>query len=138
MINAGMAGVLFNEDIGTGGGRELGRLVIEQADAGVIFGVTDTELGAGLTGPVNAIELRGDGTTANALDIGSLATIGGNGIVFNGGAGGLLTIETGNDAVRINGAVTLESDLRIDTDVAAATDMEVGNVTFTNDSPVDS
>ena len=36
-------------------------------------------------GPVNAIELVGDGTAGNALDIGSLTTIQGTGITFNGG-----------------------------------------------------
>ncbi len=51
----------------------------------------------------------------------------GTGITFNGGtvaAGDKLTIETTNDAVRINGAVTLETDVRIDTDVDVAGALE--------------
>ena len=71
--------------------------------------------------PGHFIELVGDDTTGNALDIGSLTTIQGTGITFNGGtvaAGDKLTIETTEDAVRINGAVTLQTDLRIDTDQA--------------------
>src|SRR4029078_922436 len=50
--------------------------------------------------------------------------IGGTGIVLNGGAG-LLTITTTNSDVRFNGAVTLNSDVTIDTGGGA------GNITFT-------
>jgi len=143
VLDAGTASVFFNENIGaTAATSELGRLEIEQADGGVTFGQADTETPlAGTTGPVNSIELVGDGTAGNALDIGSLSTIQGTGITFNGGtvgAGDQLTIETTEDAVRINGAVTLATDVRIDTDVAGASGVEVGNVTFTNDSPIDS
>jgi autotransporter-associated beta strand protein len=63
-------------------------------------------------------------------------------VFFNGGtmvtANDLLTITTAVDAVRINGPVTLQTDVRIDTDVAAASGLEVGNVLFTNDAPLDS
>ena len=138
-IDAGTSSVLFNASIGAGANGELGRLVIDEADAGVTFGQSDTDLGAGSTGFVTAIELVGDGTTANALDIGAGDVIGGTGIVFNGGtAAGLLTIETTTDAVRFNGAVELQTDVRIDTDVVAASGAEVGNVLFTNDASIDS
>ena len=69
----------FNEDIGANADdSELGRLVIEQADGGVIFGQGETDDDAtpdpvADTGPVELIELRGDGTAANALDVGSLS-----------------------------------------------------------------
>ncbi|MBM81193.1 MAG: hypothetical protein CMJ78_11450, partial [Planctomycetaceae bacterium] len=135
VIDVGVASVFFNEDIGTAADGELGRLEVEGSDAtSVVFGQADVESAAD-TGPVNRIELVGGGTTANALDIGSLDVVGR--VVFNGGAANTI-IETTTDAVRINGPVILESDLRIDTDVAAAAGTEVGNVLFTNDASIDS
>src|SRR4030067_1137944 len=56
-----------------------------------------------------------------AWGLGSQSSVGGTGIVLNGGDGGLLTIETGEDAVRFNGPVMLPTDVRIDTDAAVAT-----------------
>ena len=113
VINAGLASVYFNEDLGTAVGGELGRLEVERADGGVVFGQADNESGLD-TGPVNQIKLVGDGTSGNALDLGSLDVIHG-GIVLNGGtvtAGDKLTITTTSDAVRFNGAVTLSTDVR--------------------------
>ena len=134
-IDAGTAQVLFNEDIGNAAaGSELGRLVIEEATAGVTFGAADTETpGTGGSGPVNVISLVGDGAST-ALNVGSVTTIGGSGIVFNGGAGAAQTllIETTGDDVRINGAAVLNSSAEITTGAGA------GDVTFTNDSPIDS
>src|SRR3989304_5927898 len=52
---------------------------------------------------------------------------------LKGGDGGLLTIETGEDAVRFNGPVMLQTDVRIDTDAAVATGAEVGDVLWTNE-----
>jgi len=43
-----------------------------------------------------------------------------------------VTITTTNDDVRLNGAVTLNSDLTIDTGTGA------GNITFTNSATIDS
>ena len=96
---------------------QLGRLIVEEADGGVIFGQADDESGPD-TGPVNFITLVGDGSTANALDLGSLDTISG-GIILNGGPG-TLTISTTSDAVRFNGPVTLASDVVVDTRAGAA------------------
>src|SRR6185295_11240196 len=61
--------------------------------------------------------------------------IGGTGIVFNAGplATSKLTITTTDDDVRLNGAVTLNSDLTIDTGAVGA-----GNITFTNSATIDS
>tara|TARA_R110002072_G_scaffold145459_1_gene291873 strand:+ start:236 stop:20809 length:20574 start_codon:yes stop_codon:yes gene_type:complete len=134
-IDAGTAQILFNEDIGNAAaGSELGRLVIEEATAGVTFGVADTETpGTGGSGPVNVISLVGDGALS-ALDVGSVTTIGGSGIVFNGGPDvtNTLLVETTGDDVRINGAVVLNSSVEITTGAGD------GDVTFTNDSPIDS
>ena len=49
------------------------------------------------------------------------------------GVGNTLSVNTTGDAVRINGAVTLNSSLLITTGASAA-----GDVTFTNDSPINS
>jgi len=77
--------------------------------------------------------------TSPAIDIGSGATaanvIGGTGITFNAGplATSKLTITTTDDDVRLNGAVTLNSDLTIDTGSAGA-----GDITFTNSATINS
>src|SRR4029078_844324 len=59
------------------------------------------------------------GARANAADV-----IGGTGIIFNG-ASSLLTVTTNNANVRLNGEVTLNSNLKIDTGLGA------GDITFT-------
>jgi len=72
-------------------------------------------------------------------DIGSLAVITG-GIVFNGGpdnnnigADDRLTITTTGDQVRLNGPVTLRSDVTIDTGATLA-----GDILFTDETTIDS
>src|SRR6185369_8064695 len=75
-------------------------------------------------------------TTVGDINIGSTASIGAHGIVFDGGtgSGSLLTVTTtGGGSVRVSGAVELDSNLRIVT--AGTSD---GNITFTNDSSLDS
>src|SRR6185503_15734951 len=66
--------------------------------------------------------------TEGPLDIGTglAATdvIGGTGIVFNGGSSPL-TVTTTNSAVRLNGAVTLNTNVKLDTGSGA------GDITFT-------
>src|SRR3990172_5176979 len=120
----------------------LGRLEVEEAGGGVVFGQGEADPAGGAggdTGPVQRVELSGDGGASGfALDLGSQSIVGGTGIVLNGGDGGLLTIETGEDAVRFNGPVMLQTDVRIDTDAAVATGAEVGDVLGTNDEPIDS
>ena len=134
-LDAGVGSLRFNEDLGQRTHGQLGRLIVEEADGGVIFGQADDESGPD-TGPVNFITLVGDGSTANALDLGSLDTISG-GIILNGGPG-TLTISTTSDAVRFNGAVTLASDVVVDTRAGAASGTEVGHLLFTTASPLDS
>src|SRR4029078_4201192 len=73
-------------------------------------------------GPLRTIRTEGIidiGSGTNAADV-----IGGTGIIFNG-ASSLLTVTTNNANVRPNGAVTLNSNLKIDTGLGA------GNITFT-------
>ena len=134
-IDAGTAQVFFNEDIGNAAAdTELGLLVIEEATGGVTFGNADTETpGTGASGQVNVISLVGDGA-ATALDIGSVTTIGGSGIVFNGGpgVGDTLSVDATGADVRVNGVVTLNSSVVITTGSSVS-----GDVTFTNDSPID-
>src|SRR5438067_2127155 len=63
----------------------------------------------------------------------STNVIGGAGIVFNAGAShALLSVSTANQGVRLNGAVTLASDLAIDTGAGA------GDITFTAAGTIDS
>ena len=114
-MNAGTGVVKFNEDLGSA--QRLGLLTIENASQ-VSFGETDTEIpGTGTTGPVNNVNTNG------AIDIGSQSVVSG-GIVLNGGAS-LLIITTTNSNVRLNGAVTLNSNVKIDTGAGA------GDITFT-------
>ena len=120
-------------------------------------------------GAVNFIELVGDTGTGSEstfdLNLGSLDIIGiGNltgsdgeqrsasGIVFNGGndnsrdtgvVDDLLTIQTTNDDIRLNGSVRLDSDVVLDTDLDDSDDLTRpsvtgGDVLFTNDAFVDS
>ena len=66
------------------------------------------------------------------FDLGSVTAIGG-GIVFNGGTtAGTVTLTTTDDSVRFNGAVTLASDVSIDTGAGD------GRILFTQFAPVDS
>src|SRR5204863_177879 len=108
----------------------LGTFTVSTAAGGVTFGQSDTNTGDGGTAPVTTVNTDG------AIDIGSGTTaaniIGGTGITFNGGplASSLLTITTTNDNVRLNGAVTLNSDLTIDTGAG------IGNITFTNSATI--
>ena len=139
VIDAGTARVFFNEDIGANADEsKLGRLVIEEADGGVWFGEWGSETSAlavnkdGDTGPVEFIKLDGDDTANPALDLGKQDVIGG--IVLNGGT--KLTILTTGDAVRINGPVTLESHVEIDTTDDG--NYVGGSVTFTEAATVKS
>src|SRR3970282_191376 len=132
-----------SEDVGAPAeGSELGGMEVEEAGGGVVFGEGEADPvgdAASDTGPVQRVELRGDGGAGGfALDLGSPALAGGRGSVRSGGEGGLLTIETGEDAVRFNGPVMLQTDVRIDTDAAVATGAELGDVLWTNDAPIDS
>ena len=127
-IDAGVAQVLFNNDIGTV--QSLGALTVTQADFGVIFGQSDTDLGPGTTGPVGWIN------TDDAIDIGvGDHVIEGVGIVLNAGVESLL-ITTTDDTVRFNGAVRLGTDLNINT--KSDTDQVGGTVTFTESATIDS
>lgn len=131
-IDAGTQQVLFNNNIGVGvfGDQKIGRLTITQADDGVIFGESDTDLGLGQTGPVTAI------ATCDEINIGvGLNVIGGAGIVLNGGDQ-TLHLTTEDASARFNGAVTLNSDLDIDTN--AMIDVGGGTVTFTSAATIDS
>ena len=124
-LDAGTSSITFNEDLGAI--RALGTFTINEADAGVIFGGADNEVvGTGSTGPVNVINTTGDINIGVATNV-----ITGTGIVLNGGSSPLV-ITTTNANVRLNGAVTLASDVRIDTGSGT------GDITFTNDTPVDS
>ena len=153
VIDAGTASVLFNEDIGAKANGQLGRLIVEEADISVVFGQADDETGID-TGSVNFVTLVGDatGTTGvTALNLGSLDIIGS--IFFNGGGANsrdaddtqllnntnddTLTITTTSDDVRFNGAVRLDSDVRIDTDETANT-TGGADILFTNDAAIDS
>src|SRR4029078_9301477 len=133
LLKAGTGSVFFNRNIGAGSvTSSLGTMTITTAAGGVTFGQSDSNSGFGGTGPVTTVNTEG------AIDIGSGATaanvIGGTGITFNAGglATSLLTITTTNDNVRLNGAVTLNSDLTIDTGAGG------GDITFTNSATIDS
>lgn len=118
MASAPNGQVTFSGNIGDGsaGDQSLGMLTIQQAGQGVIFGEK-----AGVS------QIRTD----EAINIGSVVGgIGGVGVVFNGGATGLLTATTTGDAFRVNGETFLETDLLIET--------AGGNVEFTADSPINS
>ncbi len=129
-LDAGTASITFNENLGAG--QALGALTVQRADAGVTFGGADTEtVGTGGSGPVNVIN------TTEAIDIGSGSNvIGGTGIVLNGGASPFF-INTTGDAVRFNGAVTLGTNLVLDTD-STDNNTQGGSLTFTNDAPLNS
>ncbi|CAN0479972.1 unnamed protein product, partial [Discosporangium mesarthrocarpum] len=145
-IDAGVASVLFNGNIGAAADGELGALQIAEADGGVVFGETDANAGPGTTGPVTTIELVGDGVAANALDIG-IGNLDGDeitgGITFNAGpnASDTLTIATDGENVRLNGPVTINSDLTITTngfDGAGNNLGNAGDIFFSDVATIDS
>ncbi len=123
-LTAGTGSVFFNEDLGAT--RSLGAFTVTRADGGVVFGQADDETpGNGTTGPVNTV------STDGAIDIGSTNVIAG-GIIVNGGTVGSIAFTTTDDNVRLNGAVTLQSNVSIDTGDNG------GDITFTSDSTIDS
>lgn len=131
-IDVGVQQVLFNNDLGAS--QQLGALTITQADGGVTFGQSDSDDGLG-TGPVTTI------ATDGAIDIGvdfkaiiRAGVVPSTGITFNAG-GGTLQITTTDDAVRLNGPVTLQSSVDINTNTAATG--IGGTVTFTSDATID-
>mgnify|MGYP003345497772 CR=1 FL=1 len=106
-LDAGTSSITFNEDLGAI--RALGTFTINEADAGVIFGGADSATPSS-TGPVTLIN------TDDVIDLGvGTNVIGGTGIVFNAGSG-TLSVQTSEDNIRLNGAVTLHTDVRLDTD----------------------
>ena len=136
-LTAGAAGaVSFNANLGEAGA--LGQLIVTDA-AGVAFGNDADPLDADL-GPVALVRVEGDLDPANPdafdVNLGSLNPIGAGGITFNAGDGNTISLVTTSDAVRLNGAVVLESDVLIDTTDAGA---EAGaEIRFTVNSPIDS
>src|SRR6185369_4589056 len=118
-LNAGTGSVFFNGNVGSV--QTLGKLLVDTAAAGVTFGGTDTA-SIGASGPVTTVHTEGQidiGTGLTAADV-----IAGTGITFNGGAGPL-TVTTTNSPVRLNGVVTLNTNLTIDTGAGP------GDITFT-------
>lgn len=114
-IDAGEGAVSFNQNIGEN--EALGRLIITRAARGATLGDAS---------PVAIVH------AADGIDIGvGTNAIAGSGIVLNGGAS-TLTLLTDGANVRLNGSTTLASD------VMFATGAGAGNVTLTNDTPVDS
>ena len=156
LFDAGQASLFFNDDIGAGTDGQLGRLIVSEADTSVVFGQAAAD-DDGLMplvdgGVVNTISLVGDDTNAgfeasNDFDIGrdQIVTL----IVFNGGnnnsrdvTGNMtddtLTLLTTSDDVRLNGALRLDSDVRIDTDETGDSTTGGADVLFTNDTSIDS
>ncbi len=114
-IDAGEGSVFFNRDIGGSGA--IGKLTITRASGGVTMGAAS---------PVANVH------AANGIDIGvGTNTIAGSGIVLNGGAS-TLTLATDGASLRLNGPTTLASRVVLTTGSGA------GDVTLTNDTPVDS
>ncbi|MCX7423662.1 MAG: hypothetical protein NT013_29570 [Planctomycetia bacterium] len=130
-IDAGSQQVLFNNDLGAT--QSLGALTITQADGGVIFGQSDSDLGPGTTGPVTKI------FTDGSIDIGVGGNVVTGGIVLNAGTGSTdpLQVTTTDDSVRFNGPVTLATNVDINTNVNA-TSTGGGTVTFTSAATIDS
>lgn len=124
-LNAGTGSIFFNGNIGAN--QSLGSLIVDTAAGGVTFGGSDIAVTGG-SGPLTTIRTEGIidiGSGTNAADV-----IGGTGIIFNGGNSQCVT--TNNANVRLNGAVTLHSSLKI------STGSGTGHVVFTNDTPIDS
>lgn len=114
-LDAGEGSVILHRNVGTD---PIGRLTVTRADGGVTIG-TDAS-------PVTSV------IAADGIDIGAGSTeIAGSGIVLNGGAA-TLTLQTNNANIRLNGATTLASNVLFNTGSGA------GDVTLTNDTPVNS
>src|SRR5204862_57556 len=124
-LTAGTGSVSLNANLGSM--QRLNQLTVTRADSGVTFGGADTQTGD--LGPVTVV------STVGQIDIGSTAVITGTGISLNGGANPLAVTTTGG-SVRLNGAVTLSSDVVISTD-AGDTDLVGGNITFTSSGTID-
>lgn len=123
MLHAGGGKVSVSDDVGGQGA--LDSLIIIQADAGVTFG-SDNRIPVGGPFPVLHVQINGP------IDIGlGDNEIGGSGIVFNAGRDGLLVMHSVSlsASVRLNGPVTLDSDVEI---------FSGQDAIFTNDTPVDS
>jgi hypothetical protein len=121
-LDAGDGAVVFNANIGDT--QRLDTLTADRAAGGVTFGGADAVTSGG-TGPVTSVATDGaidigDGTTADDVITA--------GIVLNG-AGAGISFQTSSDTIRLNGPVTLNSDVNIDTVNA--------DVTFTNDASID-
>ena len=125
-VRAPNGGVFFNEDIGRTS--TLARLGVFQARDGVFLGQATNEIpGTGGVGPVEVIRLL------HSLDVGrGTNVIGGAGIVLSGSAIAPLHISTVITSVRFNGAVTLQTDVTIDTSTNG------GDILFTKASSIDS
>ena len=139
-LTAGTAGIVnFNGDIGAVSAP--GRLVVTDA-RGVMFGNDSFDPQLDL-GPISFVRLDGDpiDPSAWALDVGSVSPIGDLGIWFDAGhtpSSQPLTLHltTTGDAVRLNGAVQLRSDVAMDT---SDSDPSAGaQILFTNNAPIDS
>ncbi|MEO8494498.1 MAG: hypothetical protein ABI614_05485, partial [Planctomycetota bacterium] len=115
-LDAGEGSVFFHRNIGDS--EAIGWLEVTRAAGGVTIG-TDTA-------PVTSMH------AANGIDIGvDTNAISGTGIVLNG-FGSTLTLQTNNANIRLNGPVTLASSVLFDTGSG------LGDITLTNDTPVDS
>jgi hypothetical protein len=137
ILTAGVDGTVgFNADIGTEGA--LGQLIVTEASA-VAFG-NDPDGADPDLGPVTMVRVDGDWDPRNLDDfdvnIGSVAPIAPDGITLNAGDGNTLLFVTTEDAVRLNGPVTLHSAVQIDTsDGGNAVGAEIR---FTVHTPIDS
>lgn len=134
-LDAGADGVVrFNADIGSA--VALGHLEVVTA-GGVSFG-NDTRLSDPDLGPVTLVRVDGSLLPAGsyAIDLGSGAPIGEAGIVLNAGEDGVMEFVTTGRALRLNGAVVLQSDASIDTSDRGN---EAGaEIRFTRDATIDS
>ena len=131
-LRAGTGTISLNANLGEI--EALNTLVVSDTTGRVTLGGADQADQAATPdlGPVTLVNTNG------AIDIGSTAVITG-GIVFDGGGDNdnlltdsLLTITTTNATVRLNGPVTLNSDLTITAGSGA------GDITFAAESTIDS
>ncbi len=116
-FDAGSGSISFNGNLGAT--QPIGTLTVTRADGGVFFG--NDPSGADLDlHPLTSIN------TTGPIDIT------GGSIVFDGGPGAanVLTVTTPDEEVRINGPVTLDSSLAINT--------SGGNILFTSVATIDS
>ncbi|MCX7669816.1 MAG: hypothetical protein N2439_07080, partial [Anaerolineae bacterium] len=136
-LSAGSDGVVrFNADLGAAAA--LGHLIVAQA-RGVAFG-NDADLAALDLAPLGVIRVTGHldplDADAFAVNIGSVGSIGGEGIKFNAGNGNTLWVITTADKVRFNGALELQSHAAIDTSNGGAS--RGAEIRFTANTPIDS